>query len=382
MRSDAEGFLYPYIETNKCINCGLCEKVCPVINQAEGRLPIITLAAKNPNKQIQLSSSSGGVFTAIAEKVIKKGGVVFGVRLDETHKAVHSFTSNLEGLEEFRGSKYVQSDIGKSYIKVEEFLKVGRMVLFSGTPCQIAGLKLFLRKDYPNLLTVDLVCHGVPSPLIFKEYLTTLRPTGAVAGKNTDFLSLNKLSVLTDISFRDKRCGWEKYGFSARYAAPKGGKNSDFQRVNVESQDFYEHLGKNLYLQGFLKNLYLRPSCYCCPTKSLKSGSDITLADFWKIKQLHPEFYDFDGVSLVLVSSSKGQDFINELNLVKKEVSFDDALVGNKSIISSCKEPKQRADFWRRYTAFGVRAIEQTVKTMRPSKLLRLKIAIAKFLKG
>ncbi|MDR1399243.1 MAG: Coenzyme F420 hydrogenase/dehydrogenase, beta subunit C-terminal domain, partial [Treponema sp.] len=163
MRDDAEGFLYPEINDDICICCGLCEKICPIHLQINSGKPLRVYAAKNQDEHIRGESSSGGIFTLLAEAVIHRGGVVFGARFNEKWEVIHDYTETVERLAEFRGSKYVQSIIGNTYKQVRDFLSGGRMVLFSGVPCQIAGLKAFLQKEYDNLLTVDLVCHGVPS---------------------------------------------------------------------------------------------------------------------------------------------------------------------------------------------------------------------------
>jgi coenzyme F420-reducing hydrogenase beta subunit len=171
MREDDEGFLYPEINDAICIQCSLCEKICPVLVLVNSRKPLYVYAAKNPDEPIRRESSSGGMFTLLAEAVILRGGVVFGARFNEKWEVIHDYTENKEGLAEFRGSKYVQSRIGNTYIQAREFLEAGRVVMFSGVPCQIAGLKGFLQKDYDNLVTVDLVCHGVPSPKVWQRYL-------------------------------------------------------------------------------------------------------------------------------------------------------------------------------------------------------------------
>ena len=213
---DKEGFLYPKVDETTCINCGLCEKVCPVINQHSIRKPLDIYAASNTNEVIKAESSSGGIFTILAETIINEGGVVFGARFNEQYEVVHDFTDNISGLAAFRGSKYVQSKIGNSFSEAETFLKQNRKVLFSGTPCQITGLKKFLRKEYSNLVTVDFVCHGVPSPEVWRNYLSSIiRPKG-VDGKNSVPLSLNDMPSIESISFRDKRNGWKKFGFSVR----------------------------------------------------------------------------------------------------------------------------------------------------------------------
>ena len=171
MVRDNEGFLYPEIDMHICTDCGLCEKVCPIINQSEQKVPIISYAAQNNDESIRLQSSSGGVFTLLATETINNGGVVFGAKFDEQWNVIHDYVETIEGLANFRGSKYVQSQIGKCYKKTELFLKNGREVLFSGTPCQIAGLKKYLIKEYKKLICVDIICHGVPSPMVWTQYI-------------------------------------------------------------------------------------------------------------------------------------------------------------------------------------------------------------------
>lgn len=194
LHEDSEGFLYPVADASVCINCGLCEKVCPVINQHTAHEPLQTFAAKNPNEAVRAASSSGGVFTMLAESVIKSGGVVFGAAFDQQWKVVHTCATTIEGLQKFRGSKYLQSQTNNTFREAETYLRQGRQVLYSGTPCQVAGLKKYLRKDYDNLLTLDFICHGVPSPGVFRTYLRdeiirlSARQGG---GKNTVLLSVS-----------------------------------------------------------------------------------------------------------------------------------------------------------------------------------------------
>lgn len=189
---DKEGFRYPVADRIKCIDCGLCEKVCPVINQYEATNPIKVYAAINKDEVIRMQSSSGGIFTLLAEKVIREGGVVFGAAFDENWEVQHTYVETIKDLAKLRTSKYVQSRMEDNYQRAKAFLKQGRKVMFTGTSCQIAGLKHFLRKDYDNLLAVDVICHGVPSPMVWRDYLLEIQkaPLGASAGKNTVFRSL------------------------------------------------------------------------------------------------------------------------------------------------------------------------------------------------
>lgn len=192
LKEDKEGFLYPEINVTTCIKCGLCERVCPMLLQSnKERMPVAVYAAKHKDDNIRLVSSSGGAFTFLAEKVIEQGGVVFGARFDENWQVVHDYVETKSELSLFRGSKYVQSRIGNSYQQVQQFLKSGRLVLFTGTSCQILGLKLFLRKQYDNLLAIDVICHGVPSPKVWKKYLNEV--------------AFGHCSQITDISFRNKK---------------------------------------------------------------------------------------------------------------------------------------------------------------------------------
>lgn len=378
MHEDEQGFIYPEVDINKCVNCHLCEQVCPVINQAEPRKPLETYAAKNSNEEIKMASSSGGIFYALAKKIIDDGGVVFGARFNDKWEVVHDYTETIDGLKAFQGSKYVQSRIGNTYLQAEKFLKEGIKVMFTGTPCQIAALGLFLRKDYGDqLLKVDVVCHGVPSPLVWREYLNYItRPMGASDGKNTVLSSLKEMPVITGISFRDKRLGWEKYGFSVRIAASSGsGKNSVFQSVEGKNEDeelLYEPLDKNIFMQGFLKDLYLRPSCYHCPAKQLKSCSDITLGDFWGIKNTNPNLYMNGYYSLILINSHNGFKIIESSSINKCKAEFSKAQSGNPAIEHSVQTHKEIELFWNQFLKNGISTISYITESIKPSLPKRL----------
>lgn len=329
MLEDEEGFLYPKVDETKCINCHLCEKVCPVVIQAKPRMPMESFAAYNMDDGVRKDSSSGGVFTLLAEKVIAEGGVVFGATWNEKWQVVHTYTETKEGIAQFRGSKYIQSIIGETYKQAETFLKSGRKVLYSGTPCQIAGLRLFLRKEYDNLLTIDFICHGVPSPGVFRWYLQEeITNYAARKGrKNTvSFLPIHSIPEgdvlmpeglsINGIRFRDKCSGWKKFSFVLLLAeaSAEGKQNSVSLSYTLE---------QNSFLKGFLNDLYLRPSCHKCPAKSLKSGSDITIADYWGYKDT-PNITDTDeGISAVLINTVKGQAEFEMLSLIKEKTTYD-----------------------------------------------------------
>lgn len=341
MASDAEGFLYPVVDSSKCVDCGMCEKVCPVISQAEARRPITAFAAKHSDEQVRKDSSSGGAFTAIAKSVIARRGVVFGAAFDSHWGVEHRCADTVNGIVAFRGSKYVQSRIGEAFRSAKRELDEGRVVLFSGTPCQIAGLRRFLRKDYQRLLTVEVVCHGVPSSMIWADYLSYLSSGDKVVS----------------VDFRNKAKGWKMFGIKV---------------VLSNNGEYYSSLLKDLYMQGFLQNIYLRPSCYDCPAKSGKSGSDIALADFWGIEQVCPHIDDDKGVSLAMAYTQKGLKAIEEAGLSLVETDFDVACRLNPAIDHSVDEPECRSRFFLDYELNGFSAVERTLRKMRKPLLRRI----------
>lgn len=343
LSEDEEGFLYPKVDVTSCIECGLCEKVCPVLHQETPRLPDVCYAAITPNEKIRKESSSGGIFTAIASAVLKEGGVVFGARFDTDWSVMHDYTETHEGLAAFRGSKYLQSRIGNTFRQAEDFLKSGRKVFFTGTPCQIAGLRRYLRKDYPNLLTMDFICHGVPSPLVWQQYLQEVRK------KHSDI-------KISQIYFRDKTIGWKK--FSLKITQIK-----EQEEITVLSEPFLQ----NIYMLGFLKDIYLRPSCYSCAAKSMKSGSDLTIGDFWGIHQKMPEWDDDRGTSCVLIQTEKGKQYFEQAQLKYQEVAYSIIKDGNTALEHSpVANTHKRTAF---FNSFPVLPLEQNI-----AKLIRVSI--------
>lgn len=364
MREDKEGFLYPEVDRDLCVDCHLCERVCPVLNQGEERRPSRVYAAKNKEEEVRRRSSSGGIFTLLAERVIAEDGVVFGARFDECWRVVHGYTETREGLSAFRGSKYVQSRIGDSYRQAEAFLKSGRKVLFSGTPCQIAGLRLYLRKAYENLLTVDFICHGVPSPGVWREYLRE-EIARQRAGKNSVLSHPNRDQgdiCVANISFRDKRLGWKKFSFALTLSVPDGHGAKNTVLLS-------EPLDKNVYLRGFLSDLYLRPSCYACPAKCLKSGSDVTIGDFWGIRRVFPDFDDDKGVSVLLIHTDHA--FVTSLlsSMETRECTYEEAC--QPSLIRSSLRPGNRDSFFL-FPELSLRERVRRFERKRPSLLRRI----------
>ncbi len=353
MQTDSEGFLYPVVDKDACTDCGLCEKVCPVIHQAAPVEPQATYIAINRSEEIRLQSSSGGIFTLLAEQIIAEGGVVFGARFDTDWSVIHAWTDTVEGLAAFRGSKYVQSRIGDSYREARAFLQEGRKVLFSGTPCQIAGLRKYLRKEYENLLTVDFICHGVPSPGVWQRYLSELRGELRAErgdGKNSVPSSMDELPVITGISFRDKSNGWKKYGFRLRYAAFEAASNTVSASAIKEEKEFLQPFPENPFMRGFLADVYLRPSCYACPAKSGKSGSDITIADAWGMNMFASEHDDDKGACYVLENTEKGTSYMNLFSFDRHTVDVNAIRQYNPAYVSSVKAHPKRSQFFKKYT--------------------------------
>lgn len=320
MQTDEEGFLYPIIETDSCIECKLCENVCPISNFDYGKEneDCSAYAVINKNESIRLASSSGGVFSLIAEKVINQQGIVIGAAFDDDFLVKHVIVDDVKGLTKLRGSKYVQSDTADTFTKTKQFLEEGKIVLYSGTPCQIAGLLSFLNKPYENLITMDLVCHGAPSPLVWQKYV--------------EYRSTLAEASVWRISFRRKNYGWNRFSVSFSFE---------------NDTEYLCQFNHDPFMKVFLKDLCLRPSCYDCKFKSMHRKADITLADFWGIQNVLPDMDDDKGTSLVLINTKKGNQILKgiEENIIIKEVNVDDVIRYNSSAIKSVKQPKARKKF-------------------------------------
>ena len=379
MHEDEEGFLYPQVDVTLCVDCGLCEKVCPMLAQNDVKKALQIFAAKNKNEHQRLRSSSGGIFILLAEQTIKMGGVVFGARFDKNWEVEHCYVETIEELEPLMRSKYVQSRIGNTYKEAEQFLKEGRRVLFVGTSCQILGLHKFLRKDYNNLLSVDFICHGVPSPGVWRKYLQEIKNNASLceaAGKNTVLpISLKFMPVITGINFREKGLGgygWKKFGFVVHGKSPlKGDQNSV-----LLSTIFNE----NAFMKAFLYNFILRPSCYSCPVKKGKSESDLTIADFWGIETIYPDFDDDKGVGVMFVHSEKGSNILNLIDIDLLSVKYDEAIKNNPAYYTSVAVPYGRVRFWKFFNT-GKTLVESTLLALFSPLSIRIKTKVVLILK-
>lgn len=326
MAADTEGFLYPTIDAAKCSDCGLCLSLCNSL----GKQHLHTTkayAAVSKNETIRLGSSSGGIFSILAENTLRRGGVVWGAAFDTNFEVCHITIENLEDMKRLMGSKYVQSYLSDSFLQVRRSLDSGREVLFSGTPCQIAGLKGYLHREYSNLTTVDLICHGVPSPNVWKQYINAMeRNAGATVRR---------------ISFRAKNSSWKRFAISFSFA---------------NDTSYLSYHGDDLYMKGFLKNLCLRPSCYACRFKDNNRVSDITLADFWGIERVAPEMDDDKGTSLVIINSDKGNAVFSNIkySITSKEIEADIIPQYNSASCRSVKPHPQREGFFADMQAANV----------------------------
>lgn len=340
MERDEEGFWYPKVDESACVSCGLCEKVCPVLNAVPGDETAVpkAYAAMNEETSVRMESSSGGVFSALAQQVIGGGGIVFGAAWADGHREVgHIGVEKEEDLALLRGSKYVQSTMGDCYAQAKAALTAGRPVLFSGTPCQVEGLHTFLGRPYENLLLVDIVCHGVPSPAVWKQYLAECEKAAG--------------TPVRTVEFRNKDTGWNTSSVKLV-----------FENGTVQSNV----IAKDYFVNAFLRNACLRPSCHDCRFKKLNRVSDVTLADFWGVEEICPELDDNKGTSLVLVHSEKGEAALSELNIRRKQVDLNAAIRQNLCVLKSSPVHPNREQFMK---ALETMTVAEAVQFCVPKKL-------------
>ena len=326
MRRDREGFDYPFVNNpDLCIGCGMCEKVCPVLNPLEAAEPLEARAVRS--EQHVSGSSSGGVFPALAERIISEGGVVFGAVVGDDMTVGHAEAVDMAGVEKMRGSKYVQSDLYASYEDVRYWLGEGRKVLFSGTPCQIAGLHKYLGKPYEELVTVDVLCHGVPSPGLWEKYVKALEKKH---GARMEY-----------VRFKDKSESWRHYAFT----------------TSLGSCPYTE----DPYMALFVQDMSLRPSCYKCAARGGRSGSDLTLSDLWSVQRCAPGLSDDKGVSGVYVNTVKGREFLDGLTgLCSRTVDMELSRQDNGGFHDPAVIPAKREEFFA-----GVHSCEDLLRHMK-----------------
>lgn len=323
MKEDVEGFLYPEIEKDNCVECGNCESVCPIRNRIlESMFVQDGYIVQNNNERILRESTAGGAFTAIARYVIKREGIVFGVALSDELMAHHIWVDNEKDLSKFRNSKYVQSYIRRGiYKQVEFFLKQGKLVCFSGTPCQVEGLKHYLSKNYQNLITVDVVCRAVPSPMVFRKYL-------AMQNKKLD-------SPVCDVRFRDKHFGYK------------------YSTMNITTDNnlgaYHQGVESDPWLRAFFSGVCNRPSCYTCQFKKRYRVSDFTIWDCFNVGRFSKELDNDKGATRILVHTDKGREIYKEISADLRYVNVDPErlIEGTMEMTKSVRRNGLRTEFMR-----------------------------------
>lgn len=356
---DIYGFIYPIVKNQLCVQCGLCKEVCDFQKTSDKLYePIATFAAINKNNLVLEASASGGVFVALSSIVLKKNGIVFGCAFNHQMEPEHIYIDNQTDIKKLQGSKYVQSNLKNTYVEVENYLKLGKLVLFTGTPCQVAGLKAYLRADYNNLFTADLICHGVPSAAFFQGYVTHLE--AKLKGRIIDF------------KFRDKSNGW---GVVCKVVYEKNFEV--FERVIFPIM--------SSYVNYFLKGDIYRDSCYVCKYAGKNRPGDFTMGDYWGIEEAHPEIKNENGVSVLLVNSKKGMLLINELRDVLNltESTFKQAMVQNKQLCHPTTPSNKREKILNVWHKFGYKAVADEYYKLNKMqiRLFQLKQFIPKSLK-
>ena len=341
MKENNEGFLTAEIDSLKCISCGLYVKKCPQNSYTPKTEIQEVYGARVKDNDMIMNSSSGGLFAVFAKYILSKKGVVFGAAYCDDNAVRHICISSENDLYKLQGSKYVQSDTMKTFEECAEYLENSRLVLYSGTPCQIAGLKVYLGKEYNNLFTVDLICHGVPSPKLFKRYLIWLE------NKYND--------TVTGYNFRYK--GKAEWGLSYKVELKKKNKFGDSY-----ADPYYSY---------FLKGVTYRECCYNCKYASEKRTGDVTLGDYWGIEKLHPEFYNEKGVSLVILNTEKGRKLFEEAekDIIYIKSTMEKAVLYNKNLKRPTERPSGRDNIYDNIDNYDYDYIGKDFKISAKSKI-------------
>ena len=364
MIEDDEGFKYPQVDIPKCTNCNKCVQVCPVINSIKDNklYEKVAYLSRVKNTELLMTSTSGGIGTALAKLVVQQGGTAYGAVFNKNFEVVHEPIKDIDSVVRLAGSKYVQSEIGLTLKHVKIDLDKGEKVYFCGTPCQVAGLKNYLIKDYSNLVLVDLVCHGVPSPKLWKEYINYL---------------IQENGALESINFRKKAYGYHVATMEEKFITGKRQLRSG---------------RTNLMLKCFFSNIADRPICYNCPFKTYAHASDLTLFDGWHASELVPNLKDDDrGYTNIIVHTKKGEDILGEIkpdiDIIKVDMQLAINLDGNM-MLNVVQFNDKRNVFYKLLNQEG---IKKTVNTLIPillidnliekSKIVFHKIGIIKFVK-
>lgn len=357
MKPDVFGFMHPVlVNEDKCVECRLCEKICPVLKEKSKTNKMTSAyAALSCDENIRLESSSGGIFTELAKSIILKNGVVYGAAYDEQFTVRHCCVESEADLRKLRGAKYAESNLGNTYKDILNRLKKGQFVLFSGTPCQVAGLKSFVRKDFHNLFCVDFVCYGVPSPEAWKAYIE-FRSKEDADGKRP-----------CSINLRSKETGWSRYQYSNVFEYDNGEKHSvlSFQ---------------SLYMKMFTGDYISRQSCENCNFKGYNRCSDITLGDFWGIWDIDPEMDDNKGTSVVLLQSEKGKKLWEEIKdkIKYKQVTLEQASQYNPSMLVASKAKPNRDEVLKRIGMGEIGSCEELFVQKSPSLSARVRGKISR----
>lgn len=319
MIKDEEGFKYPKINKEKCIGCNACIEVCPNVKKSSENNIIEAYGAKLKNLDSRMTSRSGGAFIALSDYILNQNGIIYGSKLNEDFSVSHSRAETKEERDSFKGSKYVQSDMGNIINSVKQDLNTGKKVLFSGTPCQVAGLfSAIPEKLQDNLFTIDILCHGVPSNMVFEEFLK--------------YIEEKENKKIKEFIFRDKSFGWS---------------------THLETCVFEDgsKLTTGIFKDLFYSHNILRPSCFKCNYANTNRPADISIADFWGIDKINPEFYDEKGISLAIINTEKGKVLFEKVkqDMDIIECLLEDCIKYSTMLNAPTAEPITREEFWEDY---------------------------------